>query len=108
MGLGTDIAGGYSIDIMDAMRHAVTVSRMREGARIRASANKERSRTDEDYGKPLSIDWKEALYLATRGGALALGLPEGCGTFAVGAPLDAQWSESLDISPSQRHSMQNS
>ncbi|KAJ8480657.1 hypothetical protein ONZ51_g6494 [Trametes cubensis] len=92
VGLGTDIAGGYSIDIMDAMRHAVTVSRMREGARIRASANKERSRTDEDYGKPLFIDWKEALYLATRGGALALGLPEGCGTFAVGAPLDAQWS----------------
>ena len=31
VGLGTDVAGGYSLDIMDAMRQAVAVSRMREG-----------------------------------------------------------------------------
>ncbi|KAI0333663.1 Metallo-dependent hydrolase [Cubamyces sp. BRFM 1775] len=96
VGLGTDIAGGYSIDIMDAMRHAVTVSRMREGARIRASSSQERSHAEDDIAKPLSIDWKEALYLATRGGALALGLPKGCGTFTVGAPFDAQSIEVID------------
>ncbi|KAI0670859.1 Metallo-dependent hydrolase [Trametes maxima] len=84
VGLGTDVAGGYSIDIMNAMRHAVAVSRMREGARIRRGEQAEDS-------TPLSVDWKEALYLATRGGAIALGLPEGCGTFAVGAPFDAQY-----------------
>jgi guanine deaminase len=84
VGLGTDIAGGYSIDIMNAMRQAVIVSRMREGSRL-VSAQK-------DIDENLAIDWKEALYLATRGGALALDLPSGVGMFQVGAPFDAQHS----------------
>lgn len=91
MGLGTDIAGGYDISIMSAMRQAVAVSRMREGARILG-------KHDETEGKrktPLSVDWKEALYLATTGGAQALGL--GAGVFAAGRPFDAQCSESLSI-----------
>ena len=75
VGLGTDIAGGYSIDIMNAMRHAVAVSRMREGARIRACSGTRRH-LDKPDDWVLSIDWKEALFLATRGGAEALGLPE--------------------------------
>ena len=45
----------------------------------------------------LSIDWKEALYLATRGGAVALDLPAGAGTFVVGSPFDAQCSKHLFI-----------
>ncbi|KAI0354889.1 Metallo-dependent hydrolase [Trametes cingulata] len=91
VGLGTDVAGGYSIDIMNAMRQAVVVSRMREGGRILARSNGVESKPgEEDNGEALSVDWQEALYLATRGGALALGLPEGCGTFLVGAPFDAQ------------------
>ncbi|ESK95725.1 atrazine chlorohydrolase guanine deaminase [Moniliophthora roreri MCA 2997] len=83
VGLGTDIAGGYSTDIMNAMRQAVIVSRIREGSRIMATR-------EGDIEEHLSIDWKEALYLATRGGALALNLPHGTGTFQVGAPFDAQ------------------
>lgn len=43
-------------------------------------------------GRP--IDWKEALYLGTRGGYEALGL-KSCGTFHPGAPFDAQQSNSL-------------
>ncbi len=89
VGLGTDIAGGYSIDIMNAMRQAVAVSRMREGTRIRGRAGT----LDEHHERALSIDWKEALFLATKGGAQALGLPEGSGSFVVGAPFDAQCSE---------------
>ncbi|KAI0365721.1 Metallo-dependent hydrolase [Pilatotrama ljubarskyi] len=96
VGLGTDVAGGYSIDIMNAMRQSVAVSRMREGGRILASTGLKKGE-DEDYGKPLSVDWKEALYLATRGGALALGLPEGCGAFAVGAPFDSQLVQVFDV-----------
>ncbi|OSD07262.1 Metallo-dependent hydrolase [Trametes coccinea BRFM310] len=97
VGLGTDIAGGYSVDIMNAMRQAVAVSRMREGARtvskMRSTSPAADVDQETDDDKPVSIDWKEALYLATRGGALALDLPEGCGTFTVGAPFDAQWIE---------------
>lgn len=89
VGLGTDIAGGYDIDIMGCMRQAVAVSRMREGTRILTSTDGK-----EDKSARLAVDWKEALYLATRGGAIALGLPSGCGTFSVGAPFDAQCSGS--------------
>ena len=92
VGLGTDIAGGYSIDIMNAMRQAVIVSRMREGTRVMAHHDADASK-EKDTEKPLSIDWKEALYLATTGGAIALGLPKGIGTFTVGVPFDAQCSE---------------
>ena len=82
VGLGSDVAGGYSLDIMNSMRQAVAVSRMREGER--------KLRPNEISPKDLSIDWKESLYLATRGGALALGLQ---GIFQVGAPFDAQESK---------------
>ena len=87
VGLGSDIAGGYSIDIMDSMRHAVAVSRVRDGARKISDS----SRNGNDR-KSLAIDWKEALYLATRGGAIALRLSSG--VFRVGAPFDAQCGES--------------
>jgi guanine deaminase len=82
VGLGTDVAGGYSLDMMNAMRHAVAVSRMREGSRMMDAGTTVDSK--------LSIDWKEALFLATRGGAMALGLQ---GMFGVGLPFDAQESE---------------
>ncbi|KAJ7442626.1 hypothetical protein FB451DRAFT_98387 [Mycena latifolia] len=81
VGLGTDIAGGYSLDLMNSMRHAVSISRMRQGSKIVAGPT-------GDDGKTLAIDWKESLYLATKGGATALGLTTG--VFAVGVPFDAQ------------------
>ena len=70
VGLGCDIAGGYSISLLQNVRQAILVSRSR--------------------GDPtLRIDWKEALWLATRGGALALDLPN-VGTFEEGQLFDAQ------------------
>ncbi|KAG5653660.1 hypothetical protein H0H81_011620 [Sphagnurus paluster] len=86
VGLGTDIAGGYSVDIMNAMRTAVVVARMREGTRTLA----QKSIQNEVIHGSLAIDWKEALYLATVGGVEALGLTRDIGVFAVGAPFDAQ------------------
>ncbi|KAL1744495.1 hypothetical protein HDZ31DRAFT_38464 [Schizophyllum fasciatum] len=86
VGLGSDVAGGYALDLMHAMRQAVIVSRMREGERL--------SHGDKEGGPKatsnLAINWKEAVYLATRGGAFALGLPQGAGSFVVGAPFDCQ------------------
>ncbi|KAF8182620.1 hypothetical protein BJ912DRAFT_977867 [Pholiota molesta] len=91
VGLGTDVAGGYSLDVMNAMRQAVATARMREGRRqmgAGAGAGGSESGLDLEAGAgDRSIDWTEALFLATRGGALALGLE---GTFSVGAPFDAQ------------------
>lgn len=84
IGLGTDVAGGYSVDIMNSMRQAVAVSRMREGDRVM------KAEPEREDGKNLSIDWKEAIFLATRGGAMALGLS---GKFEVGAHFDAQESK---------------
>ncbi|KAH8830836.1 hypothetical protein DL96DRAFT_1594494 [Flagelloscypha sp. PMI_526] len=63
VGLGTDIAGGYSADIMNSMRQAV----------ISWHGTNDRK---------LDIDWKEALFLSTKGGTEALGLQTGA--FRVG------------------------
>ena len=99
IGLGTDVAGGYSIDIMGAMRWAVGVSRLLEGARLERSEWQASGAEDREInpaidtlgpGVQVQVDWKEALYLGTRGGALALGL--GSGAFKIGAPFDAQLS----------------
>ena len=92
VGLGTDIAGGYDIGIMSSMRHAVTTSRVREGARV---MRRPTEGEHEASVTSLSIDWTESLYLATVGGAQALGLGEGAGRFVVGAPFDAQYSECI-------------
>jgi guanine deaminase len=99
VGLGTDVAGGYSIDVMGAMRWAVGVSRLLEGARLERS-EWQASGGAEDRGinaaintRDARVDWKEALYLGTRGGALALGL--GSGVFKIGASFDAQQSRHL-------------
>ncbi|KIK79891.1 hypothetical protein PAXRUDRAFT_16081 [Paxillus rubicundulus Ve08.2h10] len=86
VGLGTDIAGGYSIDIMNSMRQAVAVSRMREGVRAIESGS---TPTVGSQARSLAVGWKESLFLSTRGGALALGL-ENSGEFTVGASFDAQ------------------
>lgn len=87
VGLGSDIAGGYELGIQGAMRMSVAVSRLREGLLKRESQAQEGPAT-----KNPRIDWKESLYLATKGGAEAMGLPLGSGWFNVGAPFDAQQS----------------
>jgi guanine deaminase len=93
IGLGTDIAGGYSADIMSAMRNAVAVSRMREGERVGTNSD------SSDAVESLAITWVESLYLATRGGAIALGGKwKELGVFRVGIPFDAQ--QSKQVTPS--------
>ena len=69
------------------------VSRMREGERMERAL--EMGKGTDEGNEDLSINWKEALYLATRGGAITLGLPGGAGTFQVGAPFDAQLSKCI-------------
>ena len=66
VGLGTDVAGGYSPSMLSAIRNAVITSK---ALRMQTLASSEASMADADL-----IDWKEAFYLATMGGAAALGI----------------------------------
>ena len=97
MGLGSDIAGGYELGIQGAMRMSVAVSRLREGL-----LGRENESQGDCVPRNPRIDWKESLYLATKGGAEAMGLPQGSGWFNVGAPFDAQQSTSI---PSRSNKM---
>lgn len=79
VGLGTDMSGGYSPSILEAARQATLTSR-HLAMQIEDEALREKSK--------LTVE--EVLYLATRGGALCLGLGEKVGGFEVGKQLDAQ------------------
>ncbi|GMF12954.1 unnamed protein product [Phytophthora lilii] len=77
VGLGTDIAGGYSPSMLRAIQTCVLTIKaleMRDGT----SGN-----------PPQPFDFKDAFYLATMGGAKALRLENDTGSFAVGKSFDA-------------------
>lgn len=94
VGLGTDIAGGYRLDILSAMRMAVIVAKMRENSRQEVQAKLvHASITGEN--KSLEVSWIESLYLATTGGMIALGIIEHGDShpFQAGRPFDVQQSK---------------
>lgn len=74
IGLGTDMSGGYSPSILEAVRQASLVSR--------------HVAMEGDDDAKLSIE--EVLYLGTKGGAKVVGLEEKIGSFGVGMEWDAQ------------------
>lgn len=73
VGLGTDVSGGYSLSIFDAMRQAIIASKT--------------IFFNDPSQKEISV--KEAFHLATLGGAEALNLKNKIGNFAVGKSFDA-------------------
>ncbi|KAG6007906.1 hypothetical protein E4U21_005384 [Claviceps maximensis] len=79
IGLGTDMSGGYSPSILEAARQATLTSR-HLAMRI----------DDEECREKSKLTVEEALYLATRGGAICLGLSDKIGGFEVGKHFDAQ------------------
>lgn len=82
VGLGTDIAGGPSVSMLDAIRMTVAGSRMLDEGVDPAIPPDRRGR------KGARQDWRVAFHLATAGGAEALGL--NVGTFEPGQAFDAQ------------------
>ncbi|XP_070287599.1 guanine deaminase [Myotis yumanensis] len=73
IGLGTDVAGGYSPSILDAIRRAVMASNTLSFTKINER----------------SLTLKEVFRLATLGGSQALGLDKEIGNFEVGKEFDA-------------------
>uniref|UniRef100_A0A7S2WD95 Guanine deaminase n=1 Tax=Mucochytrium quahogii TaxID=96639 RepID=A0A7S2WD95_9STRA len=90
VGLGTDVAGGYSPSMFNAQRMAVVAS----------LAGSFQSANQLDH----MITYKDAFYLATLGGALALGLGNQLGTINPGfkfdaVVLDAAQGDNIDLFP---------
>ena len=79
------------------MRSAVTVSRVRQSQFFEGHI---KPLTPSASSARLSITWKESLYLATLGGAKALG-QYNTGTFKLGNAFDAQWITVADSEASK-------
>lgn len=73
LGLGTDVAGGYSASMLDAVRRTLDTSK------ILKIQDKEQD----------TLTFEEAFRLATLGGSQALSLDEQIGNFEVGKDFDA-------------------
>jgi guanine deaminase len=81
VGLGTDVAGGFSPSMLDAVRSTFFASKTQKIIHRDFLQ-------DADY-VPLSPP--ELLYLATLGGAQVLNLQDTIGNFKVGKAFDALW-----------------
>jgi guanine deaminase len=82
IGLGTDVAGGYSASMLNAIREAIIASKSLAFSKW----TEDGSASAAEY-KPLS--YEEAFYLATLGGAQAVGMSDRIGNFLVGKSFDA-------------------
>ncbi|KAI8984027.1 guanine deaminase [Mycotypha africana] len=87
VGLGTDVAGGFSPSMLDAIRSTFFASKTQK------IIHRDMLEKGEDSYTPLSP--AELLYLATVGGAQVLGLEEKIGSFEKGKAFDALWVDLL-------------
>ncbi|XP_062455734.1 guanine deaminase isoform X1 [Rhea pennata] len=73
LGLGTDVAGGYSASMLDAIRNTMIASNALQVNKVNKTG----------------LTLKEAFRLATLGGSQVLGLEDVIGNFEVGKEFDA-------------------
>ena len=81
VGLGSDISGGYALDMQQSARMAVAISRVTE------------AQTSSSHPARQPLTWRQSIFLATKGGAIAMGESDRCGEFSVGKAFDAQLIE---------------
>ncbi|CAN7653103.1 guanine deaminase [Rhizobium rhizogenes] len=82
VGLGTDISGGPSASMLENARGAILVSRM-----LQSGVDPNLPPAARSTFGPAQIDFRDAFYIATSGGGIALDLP--IGQFAPGYQFDA-------------------
>ncbi|XP_059218467.1 guanine deaminase [Stomoxys calcitrans] len=87
VGLGTDVSGGNSISIQDAILRALDVSHHLEFVKKQYIFGTGKMQTENSEYTP--INYKQAIYLATLGGAEALTMDKVCGNFEIGKEFDA-------------------
>ncbi|KAJ5116731.1 Amidohydrolase 1 [Penicillium angulare] len=83
VGLGTDVSGGYSSSILEAVRQACLSSRL-----VGHTTKYVNENPQPDGSEKLSVE--ESLYLATRGGADVVCMGDDLGGFDNGMIFDAQ------------------
>ncbi|CAH0484406.1 unnamed protein product [Peronospora farinosa] len=83
VGLGTDVSGGYSPSMLDAIRQAVIASK------LVSIGNGSFCNQYNDDPQEQSLSYAEAFHLATVGSAEALGLGDTIGNFMIGKDFDA-------------------
>jgi guanine deaminase len=90
VGLGTDVSGGYSASILEAVRQACLASRLlsQSAAWQRDHPPGADKNGSSDGREKLSV--AESLYLATRGGAEVLDMANEVGGFDMGMLWDVQ------------------
>jgi len=87
VGLGTDISGGNRVGIFDVIRHSLEVSQALKFVNTQEIKGTGRMpNANQDY---VPMNFKNALYLATAGGAEALCISDKVGTFQIGKEFDA-------------------
>ncbi|KAJ3162283.1 hypothetical protein HDU86_004763 [Geranomyces michiganensis] len=82
VGLGSDVAGGWAMSIVEAMRSAIVASRV-------VGHVKEAAQAQEEKNPHIALSLAEAFYLATLGGAKLLDIDHCTGNFAPGKEFDA-------------------
>ena len=83
--LGTDVAGGYSPSILDAIRQTLIASQAKSFQHKAVDDTVEGSSMTTGY-KPLN--YREAFHIATMGGAKVLGMDKVVGNFRPGKKMD--------------------
>jgi guanine deaminase len=80
VGMGTDVAGGYSPSMLDAIRNARVAS-----VAVTQISGRQNSKVVQD----MRLSYAQLFYLATLGGAVVVGMEGRIGNFKVGKELDA-------------------
>ncbi|XP_053698074.1 guanine deaminase [Sabethes cyaneus] len=89
VGLGTDVSGGNRIAMNEVIRAALGVSHhlnVMKKQNVKGTGSVEPTKDHTDY---VPLDYKQAVYLATLGGAEALAIADKVGNFLPGKEFDA-------------------